>query len=109
MNSTTRHYQYTAVTKTCTSVGIAVFTNKENSYKVCIFSKNVTSNYPSRDTIYNSMVTEWLCMETVSRGEMRQIILLNLLQTFDPDVYNNKNCITSLSIRKCVASTFKAG
>ena len=68
--STTIQHQYTAVTKTLTSVGIAVFTNIENSYKVCIFSKNVTSNHPLRDAIYNGIVIEWLCIETVSRDEM---------------------------------------
>jgi hypothetical protein len=108
-NSTTRQHQYIAVTNTCTSVGIAVFTSKENSYKVCIFSKNVTSNHPPSDAIYNSIVIEWLYMETVSRGEMCRIILLNLPQTFDPNVCNKKNCITSLSITKCVASAFKTG
>jgi hypothetical protein len=108
-DSTTRNHKHTTVTKTCASIGIAVFTSNENSYTVCIFSKNVTSNHPPRDVINNSIVTEWLSMETVNRGEMCQIILLNLLKTFNPDVCNNKNCITSLSITKCVASTFKTG
>jgi len=71
--------------------------------------KNATSNHASRDAIHYSIVIEWLCMETVSRGEMCRIILLNLLQTFDPDVCNNKHCITSLSITKCIASTLKTG
>ena len=107
--STTRQQQYTRVTKTCASVGNAVLTDSENSHKTCIFSKNVTSYHPPWEAMHKSRVIEWLCMETVSRGTKCRIFLSNLQQTFDPDVYNNKNCITSLSLTKCIASTFKTG
>ena len=44
---------------------------------------------------------EWLQMETVSRGGKCHTFLLNLQQTIDRDVCNNKNCIPSSSTTKC--------